>query len=265
MGARLKTMMLDGCDPDAVYRLKDPDASYESEIEAASIKILSCLYPTYTCVVFGGGFEYDGRVSRPDLALIARDYSHWFIIEVELISHSLTGHVLPQVTAFQYGAPQADCATILSSAVRITRSQAETLVEHVPRSVVVIANRHDSIWETSLAAHGIQFGVVSVFMARGGTEAIEWDGALTVVETSLGFGPYMAVDRSLRFPSQVDLPNGLIQISDATGAPGTWVVTRDNRFAWITKERGTPAIANGTFVQLRRSYDGSISIKVPRS
>ncbi|MFC0633859.1 hypothetical protein [Brevundimonas balnearis] len=259
----MKTLMIGACAPERVYRLKDPDAPYESELEAAAVRVLSCLYPSYQCIVFGGGFEYEGRVSKPDLALVARDYSHWFVIEVELVSHSLAGHVLPQVTAFRYGTPQPDCVGIFERELDIAQSQARTLIEHVPRSVVVIANRRDPVWETSLAAHNIQFGVVSLFLTSEGTEAIEWDGALTVLEENLGFGLYSAVDCSLRFPSQVALPEGAVQIADASGAPGTWLVKRDERFAWITKERGTPAITDGAFVQLRRSYDGTLSIKVP--
>lgn len=261
----MKTLMIGTCAPDRVYRLTDPDAPYEAEFEAASVKVLSCLYPRYQCIVFGGGFEYDGRVSRPDLALVASDFSHWFVIEVELVSHSLKGHVLPQVTAFRYGTPQPDCAAILERELRIDRSRARTLLDHVPRSVVVIANRRDPVWETSLAAHNIQLGIVSLFTTADGTEAIEWDGALEVLEENLGFGSYSAVDSSLRFPTHVALPDGRVQITDGRGSPGTWIVNRDERFTWITKERGAPAIADGTFVQLRRSFDGAISLKVPRN
>ena len=167
------------------------------------------------------------------------------------------------MVAFRYGAPQPDCATILERELSIVASRARTLVEHVPRTVVVIANRRDSVWETSLAAHNIQFGVVSVFSTSEGPEAIEWDGTLTVLEENLGFGSYSAVDRSIRFPAHVAVPDGAVQIADASGSPGTWLVARDERFAWITKERGTPAILDRAFVQLRRSYDGAISLKVP--
>lgn len=261
----MKTLMLGTCAPDHVYQMTDPDAPYETELEAASVRALSCLYPQYECIVFGGGFEHEGRISRPDLALVARDYSHWFVIEVELVSHSLMGHVLPQVTAFRYGNPQLDCAAILERELRIDRSRARTLLDYVPRSVVVIANRRDPIWETSLVAHNIQLCVISIFTTADGTEAIEWDGALEVLEKNLGFGTYSAVDSSLRFHSSVDLPEGSVQIIDSRGSIGTWIVRRDQQLTWITKERGMPAIADGAFVQLRRSYDGVISLKLPHT
>lgn len=260
----MKTLMIGSCAPDRVYRLADPDAPYEVEFEAAAVRVLSCLYSNYQCIVFTGGFRYEDRISRPDLALVANDFSHWFVIEVELASHSLTTHVLPQVTAFRYGEPLPDCATILERELAISAERARTLVAHVPRSVVVIANRRDQTWETSLAAHNVQYGVVSMFRTAEGTEAIEFDGTLEVWEQNLGFGTYSAIDRSLKFPTQVALPNGDVQIADSSGAPGTWNVRRDERFAWITKERGTPSIPDGAFVQLRRTYNGAISIKIPR-
>jgi hypothetical protein len=261
----MKTIMMGACAPERVFRMTDPDAPYEVELEAAAIKVLSCIYPRYQCFVFGGGFEYDGRLSRPDLAMVASDFTHWFIIEVELVSHSLKGHVLPQVTAFRYGTPQPDCITILERELGIDRSRARTLLDHVPRSVVVIANSRDPIWETSLSAHNIQYAIVSLFTTVDGTEAIEWDGSLEVLEENLGFGLYSATDSSLRFPTSVALPNGNVQITDGRGSPGTWIVNRDERFTWITKERGAPAIADGVLVQLRRSRDGLISLKVPRN
>ncbi len=260
----MKTLMIGGCAPDTVYRLDDPDAPYEIEFEAATVKALSCLYPAYQCVVFTGGFEHEGRVSRPDLALVARNFSHWFVIEVELVSHSLTGHVLPQVTAFRYGDPCSDCARILQRELQIDSGRAKTLVSHVPRSVVVVANKRDPIWETALSALNVQLGVVSIYRTAGGAEAVEFDGSLEVLEQNLGFGLYLAVDRSLRLPTQVDLPDGAIQIFDPAGSIGTWNVSRDERFAWITKERGTPSIQDGALVQIRRLYNGTISLKLPR-
>ncbi len=98
-----------------------------------------------------------------------------------------------------------------------------------------------------------------------GAEAVELDGSLEVLEQNLGFGLYQAVDRSLRLPTQVALPDGAIQIFDPSGSVGTWNVNRDERFVWITKERGSPSIADGALVQLRRSYNGVISLKLPRA
>jgi hypothetical protein len=93
----MKTLMVGECASHNVFSLSDTDAGLEADFEALTVRALCCLYPTYHCIVFNGSFLHENRVSRPDLALIAGDFSHWFIIEVELSFHSLAGHVLPQV------------------------------------------------------------------------------------------------------------------------------------------------------------------------
>jgi hypothetical protein len=46
----------------------------DETIESQIIQALSCIYPNYHCIVFGGGFKYDDATSKPDLALVARDF-----------------------------------------------------------------------------------------------------------------------------------------------------------------------------------------------
>src|SRR5712691_2053095 len=110
----MKIILIGDCAPDRIYRMSDPYAPYENEFELAVAKILSCIYSTYHCVMFSGGFLYGDRLYRPDLALVSKDLSHWFVLEVELVSHSLERHVLPQALAFRYGDPQQDCVTLLA-------------------------------------------------------------------------------------------------------------------------------------------------------
>ena len=93
----MRKMMVAPCQPDMIFTLSDPDAPSESEFEPITIRAFGCLYPQYQCVVFGGRFLYEDENRKPDLAMIARNNSHWFIVEVELLSHSLERHVLPQV------------------------------------------------------------------------------------------------------------------------------------------------------------------------
>jgi hypothetical protein len=110
----MRTILVGDCAADRLYQLSDPDALTEPEFEYAVARALTCIYQNFRCIVFGGSFHYLDRTHKPDLALVAKDFSHWFIIEVELISHSLDLHVLPQIRTFSYGVPAADCISILS-------------------------------------------------------------------------------------------------------------------------------------------------------
>lgn len=254
--------MLDSCTPETVFKLADPDAPTEIELEACAVRAFACIYPRYKCVVFGGDFEYEGRISRPDLALVARDHSHWFIVEVELLTHSLEGHVIPQVTAFQYGEPQANCAPILARELGIHVAEAEMIVDRVPRSVVVLANDFDPDWHVSLRALRTQFLSLSRFTTPSGEEAFELFGTIQVVRESIGFGTYSAIDGTIRFARDVRLTDGLVQIEGVRGSSATWRVVRDSGSAWVTKELGKPDLPDAGLIQLVRTFDGRISLKL---
>ena len=251
------------CRPERVLRLSDPDAPTEAEFEYYVAQVLDCLYPQYHCIVFSGGFLFDGEMSRPDLALIARDFSHWFVIEVELLSHSFDRHVLPQVKAFRYGNPVGDCVAQISSSLQLARDSTETLVHHVPRNVVVIANGRNRDWELQLRAHNIQYLSAYMFHTCNGEQALELDGEIEVYQESLGIVLYVATDRSIRFGPTVPLSDGDIQIHDTGGAISVWTVTRDTSHVWVTKKAGLPSIPNDSYIQLLRTINGRITLKRP--
>jgi hypothetical protein len=261
----MKRLMVGDCAVENIFALADPDVPLEAEFELTVMKVLGCLYKDYRCFRFTGGFEYDGKCFEPDLALVAKNYSHWFVIEVELVSHSLEQHVLPQVRTFHYGDPLPQCSTIMARELGLDRSNAESLMEFSPRSVVVIANRYHEQWESKLQAHSIQYLTVSSYHTASGVQAIELSGHLNVLKENLGFGTYSRVDRSFRFPASVMLPDGEVQITDPTGSLGVWNVVREGRIAWVTKVLGTPDIADLSFLQLIRSFDGRLLLKAPNT
>lgn len=246
-----------------IYRLIDPDAQSEIAFEAQFVQTACQLFRQYHCIVFGGGFHHDDRLYRPDLALVAKDFSHWFVIEVELVSHSLYGHVLPQVRAFQYGRPGSDCAAILSRELGVGIEQMRTLISFVPRSVAVVANKHEQEWNTALRAVNVQLLTLSVFGSDTGQQAVAVDGALDIISESLGFGIYVATDRSLRFQASLALPLGVVEIDDAESSLGTWFVAKEGRSTWLTKESGRPDIEDGSHIQLLRTQDKRLILRRP--
>ena len=161
------------CSRENIFEIRDPAGLTESEFESWVVKGLLCMFQSYHCVVFSGGFSHEGIIFRPDLALVAQDYSHWFIVEVELTSHSLREHVLPQVCGFRYGAPVQGCAKALADSLGVHELQGRTLLERVPYGVAVIINRDNPEWEVALRAHDIQVLVVSSYSSTTGLEAIE--------------------------------------------------------------------------------------------
>lgn len=257
----MRKVMISPCQSDHVFALCDPDLPSETEFEAITLRAFGCLFPKYQCVIFGGRFQYEDEIRKPDIAMIARDRSHWFVVEVELVCHSLEGHVLPQVRAFRYGEPQPDCPGILSRELGIDLGEAHTIVHRVPRSVVVVANRYRSDWEQCIRAHQGQMMVVSRFANSGEREAFEVTGSLVAIKESLGFGMYSATDAMIRFARSIPLPEGSVQI-EAGGVASLWRVYRDEKHAWIVKEAGRTDLSEGEHVQLIRSEDGRITMRL---
>jgi hypothetical protein len=257
----MSMILVGGCKKDHLYKLWDADAASEAEFEIIVGKALACIYRDYKCIKFNGSFLFEEQSSRPDLALVANDLSHWFIIEVELVSHSLKNHVLPQVRAFRYGDPQADCITTLARELMLDREQVKTLLHVVPRAVVVIANKRNRDWEMMLSSLQVQFLSVQKYISSLGTDAVEVDGHLEVLQEHLGFGFFSATDKTVRFPTTVQLPTGHVYIADAAGTDSLWVVTRDSNFAWVTKSVGTPDYPHECYLQLIRNVGGRITLK----
>lgn len=257
----MKRMFVGTCSPDTLFELVDPDSLSEAAFEASVIKGLACTFPAYQCIVFTGSFTHEGRTFRPDLALVARDSSHWFIIEVELTSHSLHQHVLPQVRAFKYGEPQADCVNGLAASLAIPVGRAQTLLQLIPYGVAVVANRENQEWLIALNAHGIQMLTVAAYTCPKGIEAVEVVGTLDVVKDSLGFGVYLAHLRSLRFSVLLRVPDDRVQIRDQHGGLSWWLVRRDEEATYLTKELGTPDIEDRRYMQLVATRDGGLSLR----
>jgi hypothetical protein len=124
-----------------------------------------------------------------------------------------------------------------------------------------VANRARVDWEHSIKALQGQLVIVTRFMGPTGREAFEVSGSLAAVKESIGFGVYSATDAMIRFTSSISLPDGCVQI-EAAGIVSIWRVYRNGRHAWVSKEIGRMDYADGEYVQLVRSIDGHITLRI---
>lgn len=258
----MKMLLTGECHPDNIFQLVDPTQFMEGDFEAEVVKALTCLMPEYLCGVFAGAFVLEGERRVADLALVHKSLSHWFVVEVELAGHSLEHHVLPQVRCFRYGDPEDSCVTSLVRAFGgLTREQATSLLNYIPRYVAVVGNLPDPVWTTKLSAVDVQHLTVSVYHDRNGRSAHEVEGRLTVRAESLGFARFSAIDNCLRIPRGCGLPVGNIQIVDQFGNLAGWTVREETGVLWIRKDHGPALISHDTYVQIIRSFDGRVSIR----
>lgn len=259
----MKMLVVGDCTDKNVYRLVDPSQFVEVDFEAEVVRAFTCLLPEYMCGVFAGGFVLEGERRLADLALVHKSFSHWFIVEVEMAGHSLEHHVLPQVRCFRYGIAETSCVTSLMRGFKgITRDQAEGLLKYVPHSVAVVSNRADATWTATLGALDAQHLTLSVYRNSEGQAVHELEGRLTYRVESLGFAQFSAVDNSLRLARSWGLAEGTVRIVDQFGNPGEWTVRRESEAIWVSKAKGPALIPHNEYVQIVRSSDGDLSIRL---
>ncbi len=259
----MKIFIGGNCSSEAAFNLLDPSAFSEAEFEAHAVKALVCAFPDYRIIPFRADFSFENQIRRSDLALVHKSFSHWFIVEVELLSHSLMGHVVPQVRCFRYGDPLSSSAELLCEAIsEMDYARAVSFLQFIPRSVVVVANRSNAEWITCFKGLDVQMLTVSVYQRSDGQIAHEIDGTLFVLKENLGFFRYSAIDRSLRLPLTFSEPEGPLQIEDPFGVTGTWFVSRTEDAVWLTKEMGDPGLPNNEMLQVLRTSTGRLKLSL---
>lgn len=164
---------------DWFYRLSD-DAHLEVEFERLIEANSELLIDDAIVVPFKQTVCADGLPDRrPDLALVDRQYRFWWVIEVEIATHSLGGHVLPQVQTFVEGRYGRDHAAALNRASeRLDHDKLLAMMAGDQPEVVVIANRHLDSWETSIKNEGAHFCVMNVYRSENNRDIFIFDGGL---------------------------------------------------------------------------------------
>lgn len=251
------------CSSEATFNLLDPSAFTEGEFEVHAVKALVCGFPDYHCIPFRADFSFENQVRRSDLALVHKSLSHWFVVEVELLSHSLMGHVVPQVRCFRYGDPLSSTAGVLCDAIpEMDYARAISFLQFIPRSVVVVANRSNAEWNACFKGLDVQMLTVSVYRRNDGQIAHKIDGSLFVVKENIGFFRYSATDRTLRLPHNFTEAEGRIQIEDPFGVTGTWLISRTEDAVWLTKDMGDPGLPHNEMIQVLRTSTGKLKLSL---
>lgn len=258
----MKKLVAGECSAGNIYNLIDPTGFMEIDFEAEVVKAMACLLPEYCCGVFAGSFLFEGQRRVADLALIHKNLTHWFVVEVELAGHSFVNHVLPQVRCFRYGEPDQTCVSSLLSAFQfLDREQATKLLNHIPRYVAVVGNLPEAAWANALQALDVQYLTVTVYKNVFGHTAYELDGKLIAPSDSLGFARFSAIDNCLRINKRCGLPLGNVQIFDQFGTPASWTIREASGVLWISKDRGPTLLSHDSYVQIIRTTDGMIFLR----
>lgn len=158
----------------------------ESEFESILTRHADVIAPDCHVVPFKCDVT-DGREKRrADLAAIAKDYSRWSVIEVEMWGHNLHKHVLPQIQVFRDGRyDEAHIAYFMRKMPALDRDSLSDMLKGDQPEVVVMANLNDAEWQNEIRVARCQLRVFEMYRSAHDEYAFMLDGPLVSPPSNL--------------------------------------------------------------------------------
>ena len=259
MDPRITTLILDEPNLPRLL-LSDQTATLESDFTTVALRVLNRLYSSCYVIRFSPAVDNEGVRWKPDLAVIAHDLSFWFVIEVEIGTHSLEKHVVPQVIGLRDGDYNVSTADIISRSIGLPIDNVAAFVKFVPRYVAVISNIENDIWTEKLRAHNVQFISIAEFRRSGGQGAYLVTGLLEPAKRSLGIGQVLANQQAIRLPAGAAWKKGEYQILDESGVT-TWICDVQDGMAWLYKVKGLILHPDHGWVQFMSHENNLVSLR----
>ncbi|MFT4224220.1 hypothetical protein [Dysgonomonas sp.] len=164
---------------DAWYQEVAPRDFYlEIDLERIIMHNLSLIFPDFIPIVFKADIidSISNKKNRADLCLIKRDYSEWYVIEVELGKHSKT-EVLSQIETFSNGIfDDSHAKYIYNKNKRLNLSSLTNLVTTVKPELMVIVNEVKSEWKKDLKKFNCKMCVFQIYNEFSGKQIFRIEG-----------------------------------------------------------------------------------------
>lgn len=150
---------------------------YESEFEKLFLQEAQQIFPDYFAVPFKLTVESQYGNGKPDLAIIERNYRHWFVIEVEKSNHSFESHVLPQVSIFSTAEYTDEAANALASENdKLDICKLKAMVKGKQPKVLIIVDAMKEEWIKSLSRWEARLSVFQVFRSEKNRHVFRLNG-----------------------------------------------------------------------------------------
>lgn len=76
----------------------------EQQFEEQVLRVAAQIMPSYKAAGWKPLVrDWHGHGAKPDIAIISNDLDDWYVAEVELASHSISGHIAPQLETLRNG------------------------------------------------------------------------------------------------------------------------------------------------------------------
>jgi len=154
-----------------------PQVFSEAEVEHLIILHAPQIYPEFYVLPFKIGVESPIDTAKPDLIFIAKDYSDWWVCEVELGTHSFIPHIKKQVEVFtQAKYDQREAKYVCHKNPILDFEKTLKLFRSVSAKVLVIVNEPKKDWIKPLSEYRAILGVFELFRSDNNFEIFRVNG-----------------------------------------------------------------------------------------
>jgi hypothetical protein len=220
------------------YEPVAPTAVYEAEYQAMVVAQASYLFPDYVVVRFDTIVESERGNGKADLALIDRSYRFWWVVEIELSTHPLGGHVLPQVQILSMAAYGGDQAAFMARhSPELDAKKLEQMVKGSQPRVVVVVNAPMPEWQATLAPLGAVVAIVEIYRSDRNRNVFRLGGDYPNLPHN--FISYCRRDVALPKLMVIESPAGLPQSGDGRltirfqGGVTQWLRVESRDAVWL--------------------------------
>lgn len=162
----------------------DPNSFYEKDLENTILSKIESVYPNYVGVPYAYKVTNpEGESSTPDFVLIKKDYSEWYVIEVEMSRHSWENHVEKQVRVFSSGIYHKDevAANLHKKDNSLDLDQLKTMIDKYPPKVMVIVNERKPDWEVKIKKYNALLSIFQIYKGTEGFDVYRVDGETPII------------------------------------------------------------------------------------
>lgn len=231
-----------------VYRPLAVHALLESEFAALVRQDATALFPAFHLVPFALPVQSEYGRFAADFALVHSGYRQWWVVEVELSTHSFAQHVMPQVQALSSASYSIREARHLASrAPELDPRSLEQMMLGAQPRVLVVVEEPCSSWELPLAVLGAHLMVIEVYRSERDAFALRAVGAPPVADDRIVSWcvPEPALGRAflaVQSPAALPVASGASLEIEMCGRSSMWRRIDVQDKVWLVADSGIPRL-----------------------
>lgn len=247
------------------YEEFEPGTYVEDTLERTIISRSEDVFPDYHMLPLKKTIEYNGESSQPDLCLIKKDYSRWYVIEVELAKKPFKGHTETQIRVFSNGRYNAsEIATYLvNKKPELCKKSLIALIRKDEPGVLVMVDEYPRWAEEAKSYPRTGILVFGMFDHPDGVEAYRIDGEYPIIEIERSrckFPKYPANMLIVSSPKILNIQNGDELIIIDNGRKTKWERVDSGATTYLIPKGQNPLNINKKYF-LIKSEDNEYYIK----